>query len=299
MNVETHTSVPSPDLLRQVRRLEIRARRQVAALFAGRYHSVFRGRGLEFSEVREYQPGDDVRIIDWNVTARIGAPYVKKFVEERELTVLLALDVSASQRFGSGARSKGDVAAELAALLAFAAAGAQDRVGLVAFTDRVEHFVPPRRGPRQALRLLRDVLALQPAGDGTDIGAALGYLERTLQRRAVIFLISDFLGAGYERVLSRAARRHDVIALVLSDPREMALPTAGIIEAEDAETGERISLDSNDAAVRARFASQALAASETLRRSLADLGVDAVEISADGDYLAPLLAYVRERARRR
>jgi uncharacterized protein (DUF58 family) len=212
---------------------------------------------------------------------------------------MLALDVSASQCFGSGSRRKSEVAAELGALLAFAAVAAQDRVGLLAFTDRIEHFVPPRKGARQALRLVRDLLALRPQRSGTDIGMAAGYLERALARRAIVFLLSDFLDAGYERVLSRTARRHDVIALALSDPRELTLPAAGVIEAEDAETGERVWLDTNNAPHRARFAAEAEARRQARRRALAGLGVDTIEIDADGDFLAPLLAYVRERARRR
>lgn len=291
--------LPSPELLRQVRRLEIRARRLVAERLMGQYHSVFRGRGLEFSEVREYQPGDDVRTIDWNVTARMGAPYVKRFVEERELTVMLAVDVSASQRFGTATQRKEEVAAELGALIAFAAAANNDRVGLLAFSDGIEAFVPPRKGSRHILRLVRDLLSLRPARRGTDIGAAVGYLQRALRRHAIVFLISDFLDDGFEAALRSAARRHDLIALVLSDRRELELPAVGLIEAEDAETGERIWLDAGDAAVRERFALQAAGAREARRRTLASLGVDVVEISTDGSYVTPLLSYFQARARRR
>jgi uncharacterized protein (DUF58 family) len=291
--------LPSPELLRQVRRLEIRARRLVAERLMGQYHSVFRGRGLEFSEVREYQPGDDVRTIDWNVTARMGAPYVKRFVEERELTVMLAVDVSASQRFGTAAQRKEEVAAELGALLAFAAAANNDRVGLLAFSDGIEAFVPPRKGSRHILRLVRDLLSLRPARRGTDIGAAVGYLQRALRRHAIVFLISDFLDDGFEAALRSAARRHDLIALVLSDRRELELPAVGLIEAEDAETGERVWLDAGDAAVRERFALQAAGAHEARRRTLASLGIDVVEISTDGSYVEPLLSYFQARARRR
>lgn len=291
--------LPSPELLRQVRRLAIRSRRLVADRLAGQYHSVFRGRGLEFSEVREYQPGDDVRTIDWNVTARMGTPYVKRFVEERELTVMLAVDVSASQRFGTAALRKEEVAAELGALIAFAAAANNDRVGLLAFSDGIEAFVPPRKGSRHILRLVRDLLSLRPARSGTDIGAAAGYLQRALRRHAIVFLISDFLDDGYEVALRSAARRHDVIALVLSDRRELELPAVGLIEAEDAETGERVWLDAGDSAVRERFAQQAAGAHEERRRTLASLGVDVVEISTDGSYVEPLLSYFQARARRR
>jgi uncharacterized protein (DUF58 family) len=292
-------TLPPPELLRQVRRLEIRARRLVASLFQGQYHSVFRGRGLEFSEVRAYQPGDDVRIIDWNVTARMGAPYVKKFVEERELTVLLAVDVSASQRVGTAARSKAEVAAELGAVLALAAIANKDRVGLLTFSEGVETFVPPRKGPRHALRLLRDLQCLEAIRLGTDIGAAVRYLQRALRRHAIVFLISDFLDQGFESALRHAARRHDIIALALTDPRELTMPEIGLIEAEDAETGERLWLDAGDSAVRQRFVQQAASAWEARRRTLASVGVDAVEIATDGSYVAPLVSYFQARARRR
>jgi len=292
-------AVPSPALLRQVRRLEIRARRLVANLFLGQYHSVFRGRGLEFSEVREYQVGDDVRIIDWNVTARMGAPYVKKFVEERELTVVLAVDVSASQQFGTAERSKEETAVELAALLAFAAEANHDRVGLLAFSDGIELFVPPGKGPRHVLRLVRDLLSLRPKRAGTDIGGAVGYLQRALRRRAIVFLISDFLDQGFEATLRQAGRRHDLIALALSDPRELSLPDVGLLEAEDAETGERAWLDTGDPSVRRRFGQEAAAAREVRRRTLASLGVDVVEIGTEGSYVTPLLSYFQARARRR
>ena len=291
--------LPSAELLRHVRRLEIRARRLVAERLLGQYHSVFRGRGLEFSEVRQYQPGDDVRIIDWNVTARMGQPYVKKFVEERELTVLLAVDVSASQEFGTAAQSKAEVSAELAALLAFAAVANHDRVGLLAFSEGVEAFVPPGKGSRHVLRLVRTLLGLRPARPGTDIANAVGYLQRVLRRRAIVFLISDFLDEGYEASLRYAARRHDLIALALTDPRELALPELGLIEVEDAETGERVWLDAGSDAVRQSFAEGATVAHEARRRTLASLGVDVVEIATDEAYVRPLVAYLQTRARRR
>lgn len=291
--------LPPSELLRQVRRLEIRARRLVAERMLGQYHSVFRGRGLEFSEVRPYQPGDDVRIIDWNVTARMGAPYVKKFVEERELTVLLAVDVSASQRFGTATQSKAEVSAELAALLAFAAVANHDQVGLLAFSDGVEAFLPPGKGSRHALRLCRTLLGLRAQRRGTDIAAAAGYLQRALRRRAIVFLISDFLDEGYEASLRYAARRHDLIALALTDPRELALPDVGLIEVEDAETGERVWVDAGSPATRARFAEQAAAAYQARDRTLASLGVDVVDIATDRPYITPLVAYLQARSRRR
>ncbi len=292
-------TLATPELLRQVRRLEIQARRLVAERFLGQYHSVFKGRGLEFAEVREYQPGDDVRTIDWNVTARMGAPYVKRFVEERELTVMLAVDVSASQQFGTAARRKEELAAELSALLAFAAVANNDRVGLLAFSDGIEAFLPPRKGSRRALRLVRELLALRPVSHRTDIGAAVGYLQRTLGRRAIIFLISDFIDDGFEATLRSAALRHDVVGLVLSDPRELTMPAVGLVEAEDAETGERVWLDADDPTVRERFTQQASGAREARRRSLSSLGVDVVEISTEGSYIGPLISYFQKRARRR
>ena len=293
------TTPAAPELARQVRRLEIHARRLVADRFFGQYHSVFKGRGLEFSEVREYQPGDDVRSIDWNVTARMGTPYVKRFVEERELTVMLAVDVSASQRFGTAARRKEELAVELSGLLALAAAANNDRVGLLAFSEGIEVFLPPARGSRRVPRLIRELLAFRTGRRGTDIGAAVGYLERTLSRRAIIFLISDFLDDGFEAALRSAAIRHDVIGLVLSDPRELTLPAVGLVEAEDAETGERVWIDANEPAVRERFAKQASDARAARRQRLNSLGVDAVEISTEGSYIGTLSAYFQKRARRR
>src|SRR5438046_16260 len=207
------------DVLRQIRLLQLRARRAVEDFLGGEYHSVFKGTGIAFEEVREYQPGDDVRSIDWNVTARMGHPFVKRFIEERELTVMLLVDASASQSFGTVRQEKRDVAAELAAILAFSAISNNDRVGLIAFTDRVERFVPPRKGTRHVLRLIRDVLFFQPQRRGTCIRAALDYADRVLHRRAVIFLMSDFFDRGYERAVKLTGRRHDLIAVPLSDPR--------------------------------------------------------------------------------
>src|SRR3954469_6015410 len=213
------------DVLRQVRRLHLRARRGVQTLLGGEYRSAFKGAGLSFEEVREYQPGDDVRTIDWNVTARVGHPFIKRFVEERELTLLLVVDVSASTRFGTGVLTKRAAAAELAALLALCAVSNNDRVGLLAFTSEVERFVPPNKGPRHVLRLLRDILAFEPKKTGTDLAAALDYVVKVQRRRAIVFAISDFLGADYDRAFRRAARKHDLIAVRTSDPRERDWPT--------------------------------------------------------------------------
>ena len=293
------SSSPPADLARRVRRIEIRAKRLVAERLLGQYGSVFRGRGLEFFEVREYQPGDDVRIIDWNVTARMGVPFVKKFVEERELTVLIATDLSASQQFGTASLTKAELAAELGAVLAFAAVASNDLVGLLTFTDRVETFVPPAKGSRHALRLLRELLAARTAGLGTDIGAALNYVQRALPRRAIVFLISDFMDDGFEATLRSTARRHDVIALSVADPREVSLANIGLVEAEDPETGERAWLDTTDQRVRRGFEEHAAATALERSHVLRSLGVGLVPLATDQDYIAPLTAYLQARARRR
>lgn len=282
-----------------IRRIEIRARRLVSNLFLGEYHSVFRGRGLEFWEVREYQPGDDVRTIDWNVTARMGTPYVKKYVEERELTVLLAVDVSASESFGTVAQAKAEVAAEVAALLAFAAVANNDRVGLLTFSDRIEKFTPPHKGSQHVLRIVRELLYARPQGRGTDIAGALSYLTRVARRHSIVFLISDFLGEGFEPALRTAARRHDLIAISLTDPRELSLPAVGLLELEDAETGRRLVLDTQDPGVRQSYALAAARRREARQRLLRSVGVDEVPIATDRPYVEPLMAFFRARARRR
>ncbi len=238
------------EVIRQIRRLQLRARRAVEDLLGGEYRSVFKGTGIAFEEVREYQPGDDIRAIDWNVTARIGHPFVKRFIEERELTLLLAVDCSGSNQFGTKLQQKREVAAELAAVLAFSAISNNDRVGLVQFTDRVERFVPPRKGTRHVLRLIRDVLFYQPEHRGTSLREGLDYLNRVLHRRTIVFLLSDFLDEGFEKSFKRTGRRHDLIALRITDPREEELPSVGLLELEDAETGDRLLLDTGSRAVR-------------------------------------------------
>src|SRR5215469_3573657 len=245
------------EIIRQIRRLQLRARRAVEDLLGGEYHSVFKGMGMAFEEVREYQPGDDIRTIDWNVTARMGHPFIKRFVEERELTVLLLIDGSASQQFGTRLQQKREVAAELAAVLAFSAITNNDKVGLVAFTDRVERFVPPRKGTRHVLRLIRDVLFFQPTQRGTCLREALDYLNRVLHRRAIVFLLSDFLDRNYEQALKRTGKRHDLVAVPIRDPGEAELPAVGLLELEDAETGRQVVVDTSRAEVRAAFGRQA------------------------------------------
>jgi uncharacterized protein (DUF58 family) len=285
-------------LLKRIRGIEIRSRRLVNSVFLGEYHAVFRGRGIEFAEVREYELGDDVRAIDWNVTARMGAPYIKKYVEERELTVILALDVSASEAFGSAGRTKREVAAEVGALLALAAIRNNDKVGLIAFSDRIERFVPPHKGRQHALRVIRELLYLRPQSRGTSIAGALEFMRRVLPRRSVIFLLSDFQDSGYETALRVLARRHDITAVTLSDPRELTLPAVGMIEVEDAETGVHVLVDTSDRRVRELYAVRAAGLREERRRILTSTAVDRIELSTDASYVEPLIAYFRRRAGR-
>jgi uncharacterized protein (DUF58 family) len=283
------------EVTREVRRLEITTRHLVRDIMAGEYSSAFRGRGVEFAEVREYQPGDDIRTIDWNVTARLGSAFVKRYLEERELTVLFVADLSASSRFGSLRRTKSDLATEVCAVLALAAARNNDRVGAVFATDQVEHYVAPRKGRRQALRVISDLLAFRPTRPGTDLGAALAYLEPMIRRRAVIFLISDFLSTGYEPPLARLARRHDLIAIQLTDPRERELPDVGLVTLWDPESGSWRVVNTGDEGVRARFRSRAAAFDAALERRLAESGADLLRLETGRTYAEPLLAFFRRR----
>ena len=291
----------SPELLARVRRIEIRTRRLASSLIAGDYRSVFRGTGIEFADAREYIAGDDVRLIDWNVTARMGIPWVKEFVEERELTVICAVDRSASQLVGTSALGKLGAAAELTALLGFAATQNQDRAGLLTFSDTIEEFVPPRRGQRHVLRLVRDVLAAgdSPRSGQTDIGGAADYLARVLRRRAAVFLISDFFDTDYAAGLQTLTRRHEVIALPLIDPLDEALPDIGMVEMFDAEHGGRVLVDTSDRGTRERYAEEAHARAERRHVALTSAGVDEVEIRLDGDLVDPIAAYFRRRASQR
>jgi uncharacterized protein (DUF58 family) len=284
--------------LRAVRKIQIRTSHLVSDHFAGQYQSVFKGRGMEFAEVRPYQPGDDVRTIDWNVTARTGTPHVKRYAEERELTVVLLVDASASTRFGSVRQTKAALAAELAAVLAFSAIANNDKVGLVVFTDRIELALRPRKGTQHVLRVIREVLNARPAGRGTDLPAALEHLTRVTKRRAVVFVLSDFLDPGYRRALGIARRRHDVVALVLEDPREGDLPAVGLVELEEAETGARYVVDTGDPRIRDAFAREAAAARAERDRALRAADVDAVVVRTDRPYTEPLLRFFRMRERR-
>jgi uncharacterized protein (DUF58 family) len=287
------------DVLRQIRRLQFRARRAVEDLLGGEYHSVFKGKGLAFDEVRAYQPGDDVRTIDWNVTARMGQPFVKRFIEERELTVILLVDGSGSQQFGTRRQQKREVAAELAAVLAFSAISNNDKVGLIGFTDRIERYVPPRKGTRHVLRLIRDVLYFQPQRRGTSLREALDFLRRVQHRRAIVFLLSDFLDRDYDRALKRAGGFHDLIAIRICDPREEELPAVGLLELEDAETGQQLLLDTTSRQVRQAVAAAARQRREAVRQLCRSARIDLVEMSTDGGHLEELVRFFRLRERRR
>ena len=286
------------DVLKKIRRIDIRTRHMVNDVLGGQYESVFKGQGMEFEEVREYQPGDEIRSIDWNVTARMGRPFLKKYVEERELTVMLLLDASASTTFGSVKQRKGELSAELCAVIAFSAIKNNDKVGLIIFTDRIEKYVPPQKGRRHVLRVISEALSFEPHGQGTDIAAALEYLNRVTIRRTVAFLISDFLAADYERSLQIANRRHDIIALTITDPRELELPNVGILELEDAETGENIQIDTKVRRVREAFRRLASEKAQQKSRMLRSANVDTINVFTDKPYIEPLLKFFRMRERR-
>jgi uncharacterized protein (DUF58 family) len=286
------------EVLQQIRRLQLRARRAVEDVLGGEYHSVFKGTGMAFEEVREYQPGDDVRAIDWNVTARMGHPFIKRYVEERELTLLLLVDCSGSQQFGTQLQQKREVAAELAALLAFCAISNNDKVGLIAFSDRVERFVPPRKGARHALRVIRDVLFFQAKYKGTSISEALDSLNRLQRRRAIVFLLSDFLDPDFAGPFQRTGRRHDLTAVAISDPREDDLPSVGLLEVEDAETGARRLIDAAHPRVRSAYREAARRRREELRQLARSSKVDLIEVSTDGGHLDALVRFFQSREHR-
>jgi uncharacterized protein (DUF58 family) len=297
----------SREILKKVRQIEIRTKRLVSDTLAGQYHSVFKGRGMNFDAVREYVPGDEVRAIDWNVTARAGRPFVKKFVEERELTLLLMVDVSASGDFGSGTHSKREFAAEIASVLAFSAIKNSDKVGLLLFTDRVELFVPPRKGRRHVLRIVRDVLSFEPAGRGTDLVHALKFANEVSDRRGIVFLFSDFQTsnrnidavADLRLALRQVNRRHDLVALPIEDPRERVLPELGIIAIEDAETGEMVEIDTANPAVREGFRKIAQQRVEQLQKTFNREAIDSLRLSTDRPYVADLMAFFKNRTRKR
>jgi uncharacterized protein (DUF58 family) len=295
------------EILKKVRQIEIRTKRLVTDSLSGQYHSVFKGRGMNFDAVREYVPGDEVRTIDWNVTARAGRPFVKKFVEERELTLLLMVDVSASGDFGSGMQSKRELAAEIASVLAFSAVKNSDKVGLLLFTDKVELFVPPRKGRRHVLRIVQEVLAFEPTNRGTDLVHALNFVNDGIDRRAIIFLLSDFQTkihnadavADFRLALRQTNRRHDLVALPIEDPRERVLPELGVVAIEDAETGEMIEIDTRNPVVRQRFSEIAQLRAEQLQKIFNRESIDSLRLSTDRPYVAELMTFFKNRARKR
>ena len=288
------------DLVARIRRIEITTRKLVNDGFAGEYQSVFKGRGMEFDEVRQYHPGDDVRSIDWNVTARTGEPYVKSYAEERELTVMLAVDVSGSGDFGTRNRFKRDLAVELAAVMSFAATTNNDKVGLLLFTDRVESLVPPRKGRSHVLRMLRDLLVFQPVGNGTDIRLALDTVHRMLKRRSIVFLVSDFLAdpQSYRQAMLVTNRRHDVVAFDLSDPLEHEIANVGVLALEDAESGELQWVDTSNARWRREFYERSARLETEKNGVLTAAGVDRVSVTTEKDYVAEVGAFFKDRLRR-
>jgi uncharacterized protein (DUF58 family) len=301
------TAKSSKAIMSGMRQLEIRTRRLVNDSLAGSYHSVFKGRGMDFDEVREYTPGDEVRTIDWNVTARAGRPFVKKFTEERELTILLLVDISASGNFGSALLSKRDLAAELASVLAFSAIRNSDKVGLLLVTDRVERYLPPKKGRRHVLRVVRDILYHTPEGIGTDLVKALDVVNHVLHRRAIVFLISDFESPAdpaaareaLRRAMRQTNRRHDLVAVHIEDPREQELPDLGVLALEDAETGEVIQLDTASAAVRRLFKEESAKRNRRLVSDFRAEGVDTLQLQTDAPYIPALQRFFKTRERRR
>jgi uncharacterized protein (DUF58 family) len=286
------------ELLKKVRKIEIRTKGLVNQIFSGEYHSVFKGRGMAFSEVREYQFGDDIRTIDWNVSARFNHPYVKVYEEERELTVMLVVDVSGSGDFGTVHQMKKETAAELSALLAFSALKNNDKVGVIAFSDKIEMFIPPKKGRTHILRIVRELLDFKPSNRLTSIGEGLRYLTSAIKKRSIAFLISDFLGENYEDALKIAARKHDLIGVRLFDPREVSLPSIGLMHVVDAETGESVWIDSSDRQIADRYAGWWRRKNEERIRMFRKNGVDAIDIQIDQSYIQPLINFFRAREKR-
>jgi uncharacterized protein (DUF58 family) len=286
------------EVIEKVRRIEIKTRRMVTDALAGEYHSIFKGRGMEFSEVREYQMGDDIRTIDWNVTSRTGQLHVKKFTEERELTVLLVLDVSGSSDFGTRFHFKREVAAEMGALLAFSAIKNNDRVGAIVFTSEVEMYIPPRKGRAHVLRVIRDLLYFEPKGKGTNLAHACEYLNRITRKRAVVFILSDFMDSKFEKPLRVAAKKHDLISIFISDPRESELPSVGLVELQDAETGRKILLDTGDRDAMAAYRESVEARRTVQQAALSSMGIDLIDIRTDVPYDKPLIRFFERRGRR-
>jgi len=286
------------DIIRKIRRIEITTSKLVTDMLSGQYESVFKGRGIEFDEVREYQPGDEIRSIDWNVTARMGHPFIKKFVEERQLTVMILLDASGSSYFGTSKRLKSELAAEVSAVLAFAAIQNKDRVGLIIFTDRVEKFIPPRKGPSHVLRVIREALYFKPKGRGTDIAGALKFLDSVTARRVVAFIISDFFAKDYKKALSLANRRHDAVAITITDPRELALPDVGLVELSDAEAGSSYLVDTSSALVREKYSARSRELVEERRKIFSGVSMDHIDIMTDKSYIEEFIKFFKKRKKR-
>lgn len=287
------------EILKKVRRIQIVTAAMVNDVFAGQYHSAFKGRGMEFEEVREYQAGDDIRSIDWNVTARAGRPFVKSFREERELTVMLLVDVSGSQSFGTRKQLKRDLVAEIAAVLALSAIQNNDKVGLIQFSDAVEQHVPPRKGRRHVLRLIRETLYFEPRGTGTDLAAALDYLVRVQTRRCVVFVISDFADDSFAAAARIARRRHDIVPIIVGDERERSLPPMGYVDLFDAERGEVVTVNTSSRRVRERISAAALARRQAVERLFRRMRVDPIEVETGGDFVEPLRQFFHRRGQRR
>ncbi len=286
------------EILKQVRQIEIRTKGLVNQVFSGEYHSVFKGRGMEFSEVREYQFGDDIRSIDWNVTARFGHPFIKIFEEERELTVMLMVDLSGSLIFGTVDKTKQTVAAELSAILAFSALKNNDKVGLILFTDKIEKFVPPRKGRKHVLRIIREVLSFQPVGKSTNIKGALEYLNSTIKKKSILFLLSDFMDEGYEKILRIVGKKHDLIGIVLQDQRENELPKMGLVKLADAETGEERWIDTNNKKIRDMLKQRREELIKKRKWLFLSSRLDSIEVRTGQNYITPLVQFFRLRERR-
>ncbi|MFM8431272.1 MAG: DUF58 domain-containing protein [Bacteroidota bacterium] len=286
------------ELLKKVRKIEIKTRGLSAHIFSGEYHSAFKGRGMAFSEVREYSPGDDIRAIDWNVTARFGSPYVKVFEEERELTVILLVDMSRSEEFGTRKQFKRDLVTELCAVLSFSAIQNNDKIGVIFFTDRIEKFIPPKKGKSHILRIIRELLDFEPEHKGTDLNAALAYLTNAIKKRSICFILSDFLATGYSDALKLANRKHDVVALRINDPGEQQLPDVGIIRMYDPESGIKRLIDTSDPNIRSGFHENLKRFEREFKETLASAGVDVAELHTDQPYIQSLMRLFKKRGRK-
>jgi uncharacterized protein (DUF58 family) len=286
------------ELIKKIKKIEIHTKNIVNSVFSGEYQSVFKGQGMEFSEVREYQEGDDIRLIDWNVSARMDNTYVKKYTEERELTIIFAVDASSSGEFGTFEKMKGDIAVELCAVLAFSAIKNNDRVGLIIFTDRIEKFIPPKKGKKHVLRVIRELLYFKPQGKKTDLDVILEHITKAIKRKSVVFLISDFLDSGYETSLRVANKKHDIIAITITDPREIEIPDIGFIELEDSETGEIILLDTHSDNVRNMFSKSSDELIHSRDKIFKSINVDSINIFSDKSYIDPLIKFFRMRAQK-